>query len=131
MPTPTSIQVNVRDVLATALAGVTASVYASVPEALIPPACVIVPGSPYMESTLIGKTTVKVKLNFIITAAVAYNNNAGALDGLEKLIIGILGAMPSGYVVGDVSIPSVTTIGASNLLVADLSVSTYYNQENI
>ena len=71
MPTPTSIQVNVRDVLATALAGVTASVYASVPEALIPPACVIVPGSPYMESTLIGKTTVKVKLNFIITAAVA------------------------------------------------------------
>lgn len=131
MPTPTSIQVNVRDVLATALAGVTASVYASVPEALIPPACVIVPGSPYMESTLIGKTTVKVKLNFIITAAVAYNNNAGALDGLEKLIIGILGAMPSGYVVGDVSIPSITQIGASNLLVADLSVSTYYNQENI
>lgn len=131
MPTPTSIQVNVRDVLATALSGVTASVYASVPEALIPPACVIVPGSPYMESTLIGKTTVKVKLNFIITAAVAYNNNAGALDGLEKLIIGILGAMPSGYVVGDVSIPSVTQIGASNLLVADLSVSTYYNQENI
>jgi hypothetical protein len=131
MPTPTSIQVNVRDVLATALAGVTASVYASVPEALIPPACVIVPGSPYMESTLIGKTTVKVKLNFIITAAVAYNSNAGALDGLEKLIIGILGAMPSGYVVGDVSIPSVTQIGASNLLVADLSVSTYYNQENI
>ena len=131
MPTPTSIQVNVRDVLATALAGVAASVYASVPEALIPPACVIVPGSPYMESTLIGKTTVKVKLNFIITAAVAYNNNAGALDGLEKLIIGILGAMPSGYVVGDVSIPSVTQIGASNLLVADLSVSTYYNQENI
>ena len=131
MPTPTSIQVNVRDVLATALSGVTASVYASVPEALIPPACVIVPGSPYMESTLIGKTTVKVKLNFIITAAVAYNSNAGALDGLEKLIIGILGAMPSGYVVGDVSIPSVTQIGASNLLVADLSVSTYYNQENI
>jgi hypothetical protein len=131
MPTPTSIQVNVRDVLATALAGVTASVYASVPEALIPPACVIVPGSPYMESTLIGKTTVKVKLNFIITAAVAYNSNAGALDGLEKLIIGILGAMPSGYVVGDVSIPSITQIGASNLLVADLSVSTYYNQENI
>jgi hypothetical protein len=70
-------------------------------------------------------------LNFIITAAVAYNNNAGALDGLEKLIIGILGAMPSGYVVGDVSIPSITQIGASNLLVADLSVSTYYNQENI
>ena len=129
--TATSIQVDVRDVLATALAGVAASVYSAVPEALIPPACVIVPDSPYMESTLIGNSLVKVKLNFVITAAVAYNNNAGALDGLEKLIIGILGAMPSGYVVGDVSIPSVMSVGSSNLLVADLSVSTYYNQENI
>lgn len=129
--TATSIQVNVRDVLATALGGVAASVYSAVPEALIPPAAVIVPGSPYMESTLIGNSLVKVKLNFVITAAVAYNNNAGALDGLEKLIISILGAMPSGYVVGDVSIPSVTSVGSSNLLVADLSVSTYYNQENI
>lgn len=129
--TATSIQVDVRDVLATALAGVAASVYPAVPEALIPPACVIVPDSPYMESTLIGNSLVKVKLNFVITAAVAYNNNAGALDGLEKLIISILGAMPSGYVVGDVSIPSVTSVGSSNLLVADLSVSTYYNQENI
>jgi hypothetical protein len=129
--TATSIEVNVRNVLATALAGVAASVYPTVPEALIPPACIIVPDSPYMESTLIGNSVVKVKLNFIITAAVAYNNNAGALDGLEKLIISILGAMPSGYVVGDVSIPSVTSVGSSNLLVSDLSVSTYYNQENI
>ena len=129
--TATSIQVDVRDVLAAALAGVAASVYPAVPEALIPPACVIVPDSPWMESTLIGNSLVKVKLNFVITAAVAYNNNAGALDGLEKLIISILGAMPSGYVVGDVSIPSVTSVGSSNLLVADLSVSTYYNQENI
>ncbi|CAB4163188.1 hypothetical protein UFOVP802_9 [uncultured Caudovirales phage] len=129
--TATSIQVDVRDVLAAALAGVAASVYPAVPEALIPPACIIVPDSPWMESTLIGNSLVKVKLNFVITAAVAYNNNAGALDGLEKLIISILGAMPSGYVVGDVSIPSVTSVGSSNLLVADLSVSTYYNQENI
>ncbi len=129
--TATSIQVDVRDVLAAALAGVAASVYPAVPEALIPPACIIVPDSPWMESTLIGNSLVKVKLNFVITAAVAYNNNAGALDGLEKLIISILGAMPSGYVVGDVSIPSVTSVGSSTLLVADLSVSTYYNQENI
>ena len=72
----------------------------------------------------------KVKLNFIITAAVAYNSNAGALDNLEKLVISILGAMPSGYVVGDVQRPSITSVGASNLLVADLSVSTYYTQVN-
>ena len=123
-----SILDDVRDPLRTALLGVAASVYASVPEAVIPPACVILYDSPMMESTLIGKTAVKVKLNFIVTAAVAYNSNSGSLDNLEKLIIEILGAIPSGYVVGDVQRPSITSVGASNLLVADLSISTYYTQ---
>ena len=123
-----SILDDVRDPLRTALLGVAASVYASVPEAVIPPACVILYDSPMMESTLIGKTAVKVKLNFIVTAAVAYNSNSGSLDNLEKLIIEILGAIPSGYVVGDVQRPSITSVGASNLLVADISISTYYTQ---
>jgi hypothetical protein len=123
-----SILEDVRDPLRTALLGVAASVYSSVPEAVIPPACVILYDSPMMESTLIGKTAVKVKLNFIVTAAVAYNSNSGSLDNLEKLIIEILGAIPSGYVVGDVQRPSITSVGASNLLVADISISTYYTQ---
>jgi hypothetical protein len=118
----TSIATDVRGTLATALAGVAASV--------IPPACVIVPDSPYLESTLIGSGSVKVKINFVVSAAVAYNSNAGALDNLEKLIISILAAMPTGYVVGDVQRPTITSVGASNLLVADLSVSTYYTQVN-
>jgi hypothetical protein len=123
-----SILEDVRDPLRTALLGVAASVYSSVPEAVIPPACIIVYDSPMMESTLIGKAAVKVKLNFIVTAAVAYNSNAGSLDNLEKLVIEILGAIPSGYVVGDVQRPTITSVGASNLLVADLSISTYYTQ---
>lgn len=131
MPTPTTIAVNVRGTLATALAGVAASVYSSVPEAVIPPACVIIADSPYLEPTTIGKSTVRVKINFIVTAAVAYNSNAGALDNLEQLIISILAAMPAGYVVGDVQRPAITSVGASNLLVADLSVSTYYTQQTI
>ena len=131
MPTPTTIATNVRGTLATALAGVVASVYSSVPEAVIPPAVVIVPDAPYLEPTTIGKSTVRVKINFIVTAAVAYNSNAGALDNLEQLIISILTAMPVGYVVGDVQRPSITSVGASNLLVADLSVSTYYTQQTI
>jgi hypothetical protein len=126
----TSIATDVRGTLATALAGVAASVYSTVPETVIPPACVIVPDSPYLESTLIGSGSVKVKINFVVSAAVAYNSNAGALDNLEKLIISILAAMPTGYVVGDVQRPTITSVGASNLLVADLSVSTYYTQVN-
>jgi hypothetical protein len=123
-----SILEDVRDPLRTALLGVAASVYSSVPEAVIPPACIILYDSPMMESTLIGKASVKVKLNFLVTAAVAYNSNSGSLDNLEKLLIEILGAIPSGYVVGDVQRPSITSVGASNLLVADLSISTYYTQ---
>ena len=120
---------DVRNELATALASVGASVYGSVPEAVIPPACVIVPDAPYLESRLIGGATVNVKINFVITAAVAYNSNPGALDNLEQLVIQILGVMPNGYVVGDVQRPAITSVGASTLLTADLSVSTYYNQD--
>ena len=119
----------VRAELATALESIGASVYSFVPENLTPPACVIVPDSPYLESTLISKSAVNVKLNFVITAAVAYNSNPGALDNLEKLVIQILGVMPDGYVVGDVQRPTITNINTSSLLIADLAVSTYYNQD--
>jgi hypothetical protein len=128
MPVST-IQANVRAPLAAALSGVGASVYETIPEAVIPPVCMILADSPYFESTLIG-STVRVKINFIITAAVAYNNNAGALNNLEILLMQILGAVPSGYVVGDVQTPQIVNVGTASLLSADLSVSTYYTQTN-
>jgi hypothetical protein len=37
--------------------------------------------------------------------------------------------MPDGYVVGDVQRPTITNINTSSLLIADLAVSTYYNQD--
>ena len=119
----------VRNSLATALGAIGATVYGWVPEAIIPPACVIIPDSPYLESTLISKSSVSVKINFTISAAVAYNSNPGSLDNLETLVIQILGAMPDGYVVGDVQRPTITNVNTSSLLIADISVSTYYNQD--
>ena len=119
----------VRGDLASALVSIGATVYDHVPEQILPPACVIVAGSPYLESTLISKSSVSVKINFTITAAVAYNSNPGALDNLEKLVIEILGVMPDGYVVGDVQRPTITNINTSSILIADLAVSTYYNQD--
>jgi len=117
-----------RAALANAFSALAANVYASVPESPIPPAIVCVPNSPYMEVVLIGKTQTKVKLNFAITAIVASNSNAGSLDNLEKLIIGILAAMPAGYVVDVVEKPTVLEVGQSPMLVADINVSTYYTQ---
>ncbi len=117
-----------RAALANAFSALSANIYPSVPESPIPPAIVVVPDSPYMEIVLIGKAKTQVKLNFAITAIVASNSNAGSLDNLEKLIMGILAAMPAGYVVGVVEKPTVLEVGASPMLVADINVSTYYTQ---
>jgi hypothetical protein len=117
-----------RSALATAFNALSANVYPSVPESPIPPAIVVVPDSPYMEVVLIGKSKTQVKLNFAITAIVASNSNAGSLDNLEQLIIGILAAMPAGYVVGVIEKPTVLEVGQSPMLVADINVSTYYTQ---
>jgi hypothetical protein len=117
-----------RAALANAFSALSANVYASVPESPIPPAIVVVPSTPYMEVVLIGKASTKVQLNFAISAIVASNSNAGSLDNLEKLIIGILAAMPAGYVVGVVEKPTVLEVGQSPMLVADINVSTYYTQ---
>jgi hypothetical protein len=119
-----------RAALANSFSALAANVYASVPESPIPPAIVVVPDSPYAEVVLIGKGSVKLKINFAISAIVASNSNAGSLDNLEKLIIGILAAMPAGYVVGQIEKPTVLEIGASPMLVADINVSTYYTQTN-
>jgi hypothetical protein len=125
---PANSIADTRAALSTAFSGLAANVYGSVPESPIPPAIVIVPSTPYMEVVLIGKTKTQVKLNFAITAVVASNSNAGSLDNLEKLIIGILAAMPAGYVVGTVDKPTVLEVGQSPMLVADINVSTYYTQ---
>jgi len=94
MPAST-IATDVRGALKTALASVSANIYDSVFEAPIVPAIVIVPDSPYMELELIGKSTTRVKLNYTITACVAYFSNAAALDNLEQLVISILGELDS------------------------------------
>jgi hypothetical protein len=127
---PANSVAETRATLANAFSSLAASSYASVPESPIPPAIVVLPDTPYMEVVLIGKTATKFKLNFKITAIVASNSNAASLDNLEKLIIGILAAMPAGYVVGVVEKPTVLEVGQSPMLVADISVSTYYTQTN-
>jgi hypothetical protein len=118
-----------RSTLAAAFSSLAATSYNSVPESPIPPAIVIVPSSPYLEPTLIGSLT-KVKINFTITAIVAYNSNPAALDNLEQLIMGILALIPQGYEVGNTSKPTPLEVGASTMLTADIEVSTYYTQTN-
>jgi len=124
-----SISEDVRGALKTALAGVTANVYDTVPEAPIVPAVMVIPDSPYMELETIGRAKVRVKLNYTITAAVAYLSNAASLDNLEKLVISILSALSaSKYELSTVEQPSVTQVGTTNLLVSDIRLSVRYEQ---
>jgi hypothetical protein len=126
---PSTIAADVRGALKTALAACTANIYDSVPEAPIVPAIVIVPDSPYMELELIGKSTTRVKLNYTITACVAYFSNAASLDNLEQLVISILGELDaSKYELSTVERPSVTEVGTTTLLVSDIRLSVRYEQ---
>jgi hypothetical protein len=126
---PSSIATDIRGELKTVLASVSANVYDHVPEAPIVPAVVIVPDSPYMEIELIGKATTRVKLNYTVSAAVAYLSNPASLDNLEKLVISILGALNgSKYELSTVDRPSITQVGVTNLLVSDIRLSVRYEQ---
>jgi hypothetical protein len=127
--TASSIAVNVRGALKTAIAGVAANTYDSVPEAPIVPFAAIVPSAPYLEANLIGTST-RVKVNLSITVGVAMYSNASALDNIEKLLISILAVIPSGYTVGSVSNPVPMTIGASEILMSEIELSTQYTQTN-
>ena len=125
---PSTILSDVRTPLATALAGVAGNVYSFVPETVIPPAVVVVPDSPYLEFETISKTNIRAKINFTISVAVAYNSNPASLDNIEQLIISVLAVIPVGYIVSSVERPTVSQVGASTLLIADVRVSTYYTQ---
>ena len=123
-----TILTSIREPLATALSSVAGNVYAFVPESVVPPAVVIVPDSPYIELETINKSTIHAKLNFTISVAVAYNSNPASLDNIEQLIMSVLAVIPKGYIVSSVERPTVTQVGASTLLIADVRVSTYYTQ---
>lgn len=128
--TASTILSQIRLPLQTALSSVAANVYAWVPEDPQVPFAVFVPDSPYLELETIGNTTFHSKVNLTISVGVAYNNNAASLDNLEQLIISVLKVIPAGYEIGTVEKPSVTQIGASYKLVADIRVSTRYTQTN-
>ena len=123
-----SIQDNVRTPIKTAITSVAANVYDFVPETPIPPFAALVPIDPYFEIELIGKNTTRTKLNYVISVGVAYLSNPASLDNLEKLIVSILTALPSGYELSTVTAPSVTQIGTSSFLVSDIRLSVRYEQ---
>lgn len=127
---PSSIAVNVRGALKTALSGVAANVFDSVPETEIVPFVALLPSNPYLEPNLLGTAT-RVKINLTAVVAVAGYNNAAALDNIETLVISILGTIPSGYTITSVSDPRPVTLASGSQVVAcEIDLSTHYTQTN-
>ena len=121
---------SIRQPLASALSSVSANIYDHVPEFPPNPFLAVVPADPYIEINLIGKSSVKVKLNFILTFGVQNADNAAALDNLEQLAISILAAIPSGYEMGSVGNIGSRNVGNGESLAGELPISCYYTQTN-
>ena len=128
--TASSIAVNIRGALKTAISSVAVNPYDSVPEAPQVPFAAIVPNTPYLEANLIGTST-RVKINLVITVGVTMYSNAASLDNIEKLVMSILAVIPSGYTVGSVSNPIPLTLASgSEILACEIDISTQYTQTN-
>ena len=109
-----------RDTFTDAFAAIGANVYDYTPPVVSTPAVFVFPADPYvtLETVGIGRVTVRLQL----TAAVAANDNQGALGNLEDLLLGIITAMPQGVRMGSVSAPSMTQVGPTSLLVSEMTV---------
>ena len=128
--TASSIAVNVRGAIKTAISSIAVNPYDSVPEAPQVPFAAIVPNTPYLEPNLIGTST-RVKINLVITVGVAMYSNAASLDNIEKLVMSILAVIPQGYTVGSVSNPIPLTLASgSEVLACEIDISTQYTQTN-
>jgi hypothetical protein len=128
--TASSIAVNIRGALKTAISSVAINPYDSVPEAPQVPFAAVVPNTPYLEPNLIGTST-RVKINLVITVGVAMYSNAASLDNIEKLVMSILAVIPQGYTIGSVSNPIPMTLASgSEVLACEIDISTQYTQTN-
>jgi hypothetical protein len=128
--TASSIAVNIRGALKTAISSVAINPYDAVPEAPQVPFAAIVPNTPYLEPNLIGTST-RVKINLVITVGVAMYSNNAALDNIEQLVMSILAVIPQGYTVGSVSNPIPMTLASgSDILACEIDISTQYTQTN-
>jgi len=117
----------VRSTLATALedAGIDYSTSAYPPPVVIPPSVVIVPGSPWLQPQTIGRPgTPRVLVTFRLTCCVAHIDPQASLNQLEDLMFAVIDNLPRGWDVSDAGPPSLEQVGPSELLVADLQVST-------
>ena len=101
------------------------SVYDHVPEIIIPPACLLLAGDPYLEPMVIGNTKnwyVRLTLEVVSTTY----SNPSALKNLEDDIETILGLLPTTWIILSVSSPRIRSTNSTDLLTAEIQLQTAY-----
>jgi hypothetical protein len=116
-----------RTTIATALtnAGVW-QVFANPPPTPLPFSVIISPGDPYVSSSNNSYNTIAPLATFRIVMTQPLLDNGGNLIGMEDMIIAVFNKLAAStliFNVTGVSAPSVLTIGNSDLLTCDLSIS--------
>lgn len=115
--------VTLRSNLATALNAAGRVVYAFPREQIIPPALVLVPGSPYITPVAIGGLTNRLNVRFDITAVVGAADNQAALMNIEQLMLDVLNALPSGTSVNNGwTQPAISEVSGNQMLTSQLTV---------
>ena len=103
------------------LAGIDA--YLFTPPTVVPPIVTVLPGGSWIEPSRVGTFAAKVELS--VTAYVSLIDPASALEQLEKLIVDLIAATPSGVLIDSVDAPRVdSTSSQGDLLASDLTLTT-------
>lgn len=118
---------SVRTDLKTALTSANKySIYDHVPEAIIPPAVLLMGGSPWLVPATIGNNKTYF-LRMSIECVAAPISNPGSLEKLEDMIETVLGLIPVKWIVLDVATPRIRSANSTDLLTAEITIQTTYN----
>jgi hypothetical protein len=119
--------VTLRNQLRDAIAANTKySVYSHVPETVIPPAVMLVTGSPWLEPVVIGNNRA-FTVRYIIECVASPMTNPSSLEKLEDMIETVLALIPTNWIILDVTSPRTRAVNSTDLLAAEILIQTTYN----
>ena len=107
-----------RQELADALAGSGYSTYAYPKEVMFPPFITLVPSSPYIS----WRTPHRLNASYMLTLAVACNDNLAALENLEFMIESVIECIPAGVATGSFSEPDTEELNGITLLTTNIQL---------
>jgi hypothetical protein len=113
---------NLRDDLATALAGAGRVSFAYPKENPTAPALVLVPSSPYVRPQSIGGLNNRIAVRLDLTAMVYVADNQAALANLETLMLAVFDVLPAGISVDAWTQPIIEDVANTKMLTSQLTL---------